>query len=115
MGVPADLSVEQKQVWLKAHGFVVGPREARLNTKFPGAYMVAETFEEDDLPTLTASNGPFCIVGDDLSALIEEGFAIWSPILDSSMSNVRRALSLPSHLNNPYFSFIVGRQPPPTA
>lgn len=64
----------EKRAWLKRRGFVVGERDPRLNTDYPGAFMVAEAFEPDEVPTRDGSNGPWCIVGDDLDSLISEAF-----------------------------------------
>lgn len=36
--------------------------------------MVAEGYEDSELPTDDGSNGPWCIVGDDLNSLIAEAF-----------------------------------------
>jgi hypothetical protein len=56
-------------------GFVVGLRDPRLNTDFPGQFMVVDDLhEESELPTRDGSNGPWCIVGDDLAKLIDEAF-----------------------------------------
>jgi hypothetical protein len=66
-----------KREKLEEMGYFCGPRDARLNTDFPGAFMVTEDdFEEGHykLPTRDASNGPWCIVGDDLAELIDEAW-----------------------------------------
>jgi hypothetical protein len=70
-------SIERKRRRLEAAGFVVGPRDPRLNTDFPGIYMIAEPYEDDELPTRDGSNGPWCIVGDDLHELITEAHEAW--------------------------------------
>lgn len=64
-----------KVACLRAYGWTVGPRDPRLNRKFSGKFMVVEPFEEDELPTDDGSNGPWCIVGDDLPELINTGYA----------------------------------------
>lgn len=65
-----------KIAMLEKYGFTIGDRDARLNTDHPGVSMVAETNAHDigdyDLPTKDGSNGPWCIVGDDLDALVNE-------------------------------------------
>jgi hypothetical protein len=67
--------VEAKAQWLREHGYVIVERDPRLNTNYAGRYMVTEAdFEQDELPTEDASNGPFCVVGDNLVALVEEAF-----------------------------------------
>ena len=58
-------------------GFTVGERDCRLNTNYAGKYMVVEGHEEDELPTKDGSNGPWCIVGDDLDALVGQAFDVW--------------------------------------
>lgn len=63
-----------KQDALEAAGFVVGIRDCRLNTDFPGAFMVAEEYDESQLPTRDGRDGPWCIVGDNLERLIDEGY-----------------------------------------
>jgi hypothetical protein len=64
--------------WLETHGFICGDREPQLNTNYPGAFMVAEgPRDEWELPTEDGSNGPWCIVGDDLDALVAEAFGVW--------------------------------------
>lgn len=66
-----------KAKYLRRMGFIVGPREPRLNRKYPGGFMVVEHYDESELPTDDGSNGPWCIVGDDLAALVEQAFKIW--------------------------------------
>ena len=63
--------------WLRDHGWFVGDRDPRLNTKYPGKFMVTENdFEDYELPTEDGSNGPWCIVGDNLDALTKEAFDV---------------------------------------
>lgn len=69
--------MSEKANKLRALGWIVGERDARINTDYPGKFMVAEPYEEKDLPTKDASNGPFAIVGDDLEALMNELIAFW--------------------------------------
>ena len=69
---------------LERSGFVIGARDARLNRNYRGAFMVAEPYTDEDTPTNDGSNGPFCIVGDNLSALIHEAFAIHEDVLPLS-------------------------------
>lgn len=70
---------EQKLRVLLAYGFTVGVRDGRLNTDHPGYYMVLEGTVQDaeeagELPTRDGANGPWCLVGDDLSAMLDEAF-----------------------------------------
>ena len=63
-----------KKRCLEDYGFIVGPRDPRLNMRFPGKFMVVESHEESELPTEDGRNGPFCVVGDYLGPLIDQGF-----------------------------------------
>lgn len=71
------MSMETKTEWLRAQGFTVGTRDARLNTNYPGAFMVVEGHEDSELPTEDGRNGPWCIVGDDLAALVDQAYGVW--------------------------------------
>jgi hypothetical protein len=71
------LEDQAKLRWLLDHGFKCGIRDPRINTNYQGAYMVAEYYEDDELPTRDGSNGPWCIVGDDYRDLIQRAYAIW--------------------------------------
>lgn len=63
--------------WLTAHGWFVGERDPRLNTKYPGKFMVTECdFTDYELPTEDGSNGPWCIVGDNLRVLVKQAFDV---------------------------------------
>lgn len=66
-----------KAAQLRAWGFTVGPRDPRLNTDFAGAFMVVEAHDDTELPTRDGANGPWCIVGDDLTALVAEAHTLW--------------------------------------
>lgn len=65
-------TLDDKIAFLRSYGWTVGERNSRINTDYPGAFMCAEPFEADELPTRDGSNGPWCIVGDDLPALVDE-------------------------------------------
>lgn len=80
---------EQKLHRLTELGFVCGTRDSRLNRNYPGAFMVVECHEENELPTDDGRNGPWCIVGDDFPALVAQAWDIWS---DEYADNERRAL-----------------------
>lgn len=67
---------------LRKLGFIVGPRDPRLNRKYPGKFMVVESHDESELPTDDGSNGPWCIVGDDLDALVQQAYDVWYDCLD---------------------------------
>lgn len=62
-------SIEQ----LKQMGWHVGERDPLMNRAFSGKFMVSEPLQEGDpYPTDDASDGRFCLVGDDLNALATE-------------------------------------------
>lgn len=65
---------DEKIEHLRSRGWTVGDRDPRLNTDFPGRYMVVEEHTEDELPTKDGSNGPWCLVGDDLGSLVDEAY-----------------------------------------
>jgi hypothetical protein len=66
--------MNHKRKQLEAWGFTVGERTLPVNTNYPGKFMVVEPHERSELPTRDGSNGPWAVVGDDLSALIELAF-----------------------------------------
>lgn len=58
---------------LKSMGWHVGKRDPLMNRAFAGRFMVSEPLEEGDpYPTDDASDGRFCLVGDNLEALAAE-------------------------------------------
>lgn len=66
--------------WLESNGFVCGIRDPRINTDYPGKYMVAEEYEDSELPTRDGRNGPWCIVGNDLDELIQKAYNVWTTL-----------------------------------
>jgi len=64
-----------KRAFLEERGWTVGERDPRLNTDHAGGFMCVEPHDASELPTRDGSNGPWCIVGDDLDALIDEAYA----------------------------------------
>lgn len=66
-----------KRQQLKRAGFTVGPRDPRLNRRYPGIFMVVEDYDESELPTDDGANGPWCIVGNDLKALISQAYELF--------------------------------------
>lgn len=79
---PTEIEAEAfraKLVALLDWDFKIGKRDARINTDHPGEFMVAESHEESELPTKDGSSGPWCIVGDDFAALVNEAYKVWSP------------------------------------
>ncbi len=63
-----------KVACLRLYGFVVGPRDPLINRHYRGAWMVAEAHEPSELPTDDGSNGPWCVVGDDLHQMVDDAF-----------------------------------------
>lgn len=59
-----------KQEILESHGFYVGKRDPKRNKAFRGKWMVCADVNEG--PSMDAGDGGFCIVGDNLQALIQE-------------------------------------------
>lgn len=68
------MTTDEKKAFLEKYGWVVGARDPRLNTDYPGAFMAVEPHEQSELPTRDGSNGPWCVVGDDLPALIDTAY-----------------------------------------
>ncbi len=66
----------KKQEYLERRGYIVGVRNPQINTNFAGSFMVCENPEGHDLPTEDGSNGPWCIVGDNLTKLVNEAFLV---------------------------------------
>ena len=63
---------------LEAAGFLVGDRDPGRNRAWEGRFMVAEPLDAgDEYPTDDASGGAWCIVGDDLDALMRETCAFF--------------------------------------
>ena len=75
---------------LRALGFVVGKRDPNMNRAFLGAYMVAEHYEagtvQDDGE---GGEGVWCIVGDDLTALIREAVSFYPYFATTDGEKVR--------------------------
>lgn len=68
------MTFDKKVAALKEHGFTVWDRDPRLNRNYPGRFMVVEAHDESELPTDDGRNGPWCIVGDDLTVLVDQGY-----------------------------------------
>lgn len=81
------MAIIDKKKALEAAGFTVGERDLRLNRKYPGRFMVVEEHDDSELPTDDGSNGPWCIVGDDINALILEAHEYYE---DLCVGNVAR-------------------------
>jgi hypothetical protein len=73
MATDTDFSKLPDNELLAKFGWHAGARDPRLNTDSPGAFMVCEPYEDEELPTRDGSDRPFCIVGDDLAKLVTEG------------------------------------------
>ena len=72
----------QKTHALCAAGFIVGPRDVHINTRWPGRFMVVEAHDESELPTEDGSNGPWAVVGDDLATLVQTAYDVWADELE---------------------------------
>ena len=60
---------------MESYGFFVGERDPNRNRNFPGKFMVAQPVEEgDEYPSDDASDGGYCMVGDDFDELINESY-----------------------------------------
>ncbi len=70
-------TIKAKKAYLKAFGFIVGKRDPRLNRNYAGKFMVVEAHDEDELPTNDGANGPWCIVGNNLTELIDKAYEVW--------------------------------------
>ena len=75
----SKLSNFEKSVKLYDWGFYIGVRDPKRNKMFPGNYMVAEYVS--DLETEDASEGGFCLVGDNLTQMINEAYD-WAVMVD---------------------------------
>jgi hypothetical protein len=64
------LTHAQKVTVLEAYGFTIGARDARFKPQFPGKFMVLESGDEENVEDC------WCVVGDDLPALVDEGFSL---------------------------------------
>lgn len=73
-----DRSPEGKRATLEDLGFIIGERDPRINTNYPGKFMVCEAHEQSELPTKDGRNGPWCIVGDNLDELIDQAYNVWA-------------------------------------
>ncbi len=61
---------------LESMGLFVGKRDPKMNRAFKGRFMVCQPLSEGDpYPTDDASDGRFCIVGDDMDRLVIEAIA----------------------------------------
>lgn len=67
-----QVSIFDKAAFLHERGCYIGPRDPSRNKAFPGEWMVAESLNVGE--TQDASEGGFCVVGDDLDSLIAEGY-----------------------------------------
>jgi len=78
-----DASLTEKIEFIRNRGWIVGKRDFRINTKFSGKFMVCEPYDDSELPSEDGSNGPWAIVGDDLSELVETVISIRPPGLET--------------------------------
>jgi hypothetical protein len=72
------MTFEEKKKWLEARGMTVGARDPNQNRAFEGDFMVAEpVLDGDPYPTDDARDGRFCIVGKELTPLVNEAYEWW--------------------------------------
>jgi hypothetical protein len=74
-------------------GFVVGHRDPRINADHDGFFMVAESYDQKELPTQDGSTGPWAIVGNDLTALVDEAYALNMIVPDIATQHAEATLS----------------------
>lgn len=78
--------MSDKRDYLIKQGWTIGDRDPRINTDYPGSYMCAEPgYQDAELPTRDGRNGPWAIVGDNLSELIDEAHLFWTEFLGSEL------------------------------
>lgn len=69
------LALEGRIEVLRSFGYTAGPRDPKMNSDTPGAFMVTEAGIPDDYPGQAgAGDGKqfYCVVGDNLRALVNE-------------------------------------------
>jgi hypothetical protein len=72
--------MEQMQRELEQAGFFVGKRDPNRNKAFRGQFMVCQDTTEG--PSDDASTTSYCIVGDNLNALIRDAYDHFAPFHD---------------------------------
>lgn len=69
---------------LQDAGFIVGKRDPNMNRAFGGRYMVAEHYPagtiQDDAQ---GGDGVWCIVGNDMAALLRDALSFFPETLDA--------------------------------
>lgn len=68
------MTIAEMRKALEARGLIVGVRDAWRNQAFRGAFIVAEPY---DKPTVDASVGGYCVVGDNLNVLIRDAYSFF--------------------------------------
>lgn len=110
-----------KIAMLEKYGFTIGDRDSRLNTDHAGEFMVVEANAHDiddyDLPTKDGSNGPWCIVGDDLDALVDEAHSYLMAMADdhNDIDRIWSEVEVLPEEDLPARSFTSLEAPAPTA
>lgn len=74
------MATEIKRHWLVDRcGFTVGARDPRVNTDYPGKFMVIEDYADAELPCANGGeSGSWAVVGDDLDEMIDQAFDVAS-------------------------------------
>ncbi len=75
------LDENEKIARLRAFGLVIGDRDPRMNSEHAGRFMVCEAYAPDYPGQRDAADGAgfWCIVGDDLEALVNEAWDTFAP------------------------------------
>ena len=72
-----DPSIVGKINFLRNSGITVDLRDPKMNSAFKGKFMICNPLEEGDpYPTEDASDGRFCIVGNDLPSLLDDAISL---------------------------------------
>ena len=73
---------EQRKKELIKHGFFVGKRDPKRNRAFRGKFMVCDREALKEPPSDSAT-GAFCVVGDNLPALIVDAYNLHDGFSDA--------------------------------
>ena len=65
--------IAERKAWLKMYGFKYGERDPLMNTAFNGRFMVAKHYLDGHTQE-SSRGGVWCVVGDNLDALIDAAY-----------------------------------------
>ena len=74
--------MERMKQELEAHGFFVGKRDPKRNRAFKGEFMVCDLEALKLPPSDDASTSGFCIVGNNLAALVVDAYNLHDGFAD---------------------------------